>query len=480
MSIRARLVLCFSFVVLTGFYVLVEWILDDVRPRYLETTEESLVDTATLLSAVIEEDLKGEKVDTEGLRRIFERVGQTQISAKIYDVVKTRVDLRVYVTDSDGIVIFDSNGGRDEGRDYSQWNDVHRTLRGEYGARATRVVPDDPSTSILHVASPLENSGELIGVVTVSKPTRSANLFIRGAQRKIVIATSMAGIAIVVLGGLTSVWLTGPIRALTQYARAIRDGKRVPLPEMGRSDLAVMGSAMEEMQSALENKEYVEHYVQTLTHELKSPVSAIQGAAELLEEDMPEDRRRQFVSNLQLEADRLTRIIDRMLLLSSLESRKALRDVGPVDLGSLAREVAASLEPARAAKQLAFEWDSSSVPPVLGERFLLRHAIANLLQNAVDFTPPGGRIYVSLSKDDRQAMLRVRDTGPGIPDFAQERVFERFYSLPRPDTGQKSSGLGLPFVKEVGDLHGGSASFSPGPGGGAEFTLRIPLKSTQA
>ncbi len=480
MSIRARLVLCFSFVVLTGFYVLVEWILDDVRPRYLETTEESLVDTATLLSAVIEEDLKGEKVDTEGLRRIFERVGQTQISAKIYDVVKTRVDLRVYVTDSDGIVIFDSNGGRDEGRDYSQWNDVHRTLRGQYGARATRVVPDDPSTSILHVASPLENSGELIGVVTVSKPTRSANLFIRGAQKKIVIATSMAGIAIVVLGGLTSVWLTGPIRALTQYARAIRDGKRVPLPEMGRSDLAVMGSAMEEMQSALENKEYVEHYVQTLTHELKSPVSAIQGAAELLEEDMPEDRRRQFVSNLQLEADRLTRIIDRMLLLSSLESRKALRDVEPVDLGSLAREVAASLEPARAAKQLAFEWDSSSVPPVLGERFLLRHAIANLLQNAVDFTPPGGRIYVSLSKDDRQAMLRVRDTGPGIPDFAQERVFERFYSLPRPDTGQKSSGLGLPFVKEVGDLHGGSASFSPGPGGGAEFTLRIPLKSTQA
>lgn len=290
----------------------------------------------------------------------------------------------------------------------------------------------------------------------------------------------MAGIAIVVLGGLTSVWLTGPIRALTQYARAIRDGKRVPLPEMGRSDLAVMGSAMEEMQSALENKEYVEHYVQTLTHELKSPVSAIQGAAELLEEDMPEDRRRQFVSNLQLEADRLTRIIDRMLLLSSLESRKALRDVEPVDLGSLAREVAASLEPARAAKQLAFEWDSSSVPPVLGERFLLRHAIANLLQNAVDFTPPGGRIYVSLSKDDRQAMLRVRDTGPGIPDFAQERVFERFYSLPRPDTGQKSSGLGLPFVKEVGNLHGGSASFSPGPGGGAEFTLRIPLKSTQA
>lgn len=480
MSIRARLVLCFSFVVLTGFYVLVEWILDDVRPRYLETTEESLVDTATLLSAVIEEGLNGEKVDRESLRRIFGRVGQAQISARIYDLVKTRVDLRVYVTDREGMVLFDSDGGRDEGKDYSQWNDVYRTLRGQYGARATRLVPDDPSTSILHVASPLESSGELIGVVTVSKPTRSANLFIRGAQRKIVVATSVAGIAIVVLGGLTSVWLTGPIRALTKYARAIRDGKRVPLPELGRSDLAVMGSAMEEMQSALENKEYVEQYVQTLTHELKSPVSAIRGAAELLEEDMPEGRRRQFVSNLQVEADRLTRIIDRMLLLSSLESRKALRDVEPVDLDGLAREVAASLEPARAAKQLAFEWDLSPVPPVLGERFLLRHAMTNLLQNAVDFTPPGGRITISLASDDMQAVLRVRDSGPGVPDYAQERVFERFYSLPRPDTGQKSSGLGLPFVKEVADLHGGSASFSPRPGGGAEFMLRVPLKSAQA
>lgn len=480
MSIRARLILCFSFVVLAGFYVLVEWIMDDVRPRYLETTEESLVDTATLLSAVIEEGLKSEKVDAESLRRIFLRVEQTQISAEIYDVVKTGVDLRVYVTDREGIVRFDSDGGRDEGKDYSQWNDVYRTLRGQYGARATRLVPDDPATSILHVASPLENSGELVGVVTVSKPIHSANLFIRGAQRKILVATSIAGIAIVILGGLTSVWLTRPIRALTQYARAVRDGERAALPALGRNDLGVMGSAMEEMQSALENKEYVEQYVQTLTHELKSPVSAIRGAAELLEEDMPEERRRQFVSNLQVEAGRLARIIDRMLPLSALESRKVLRDVEPIDLDGLAREVAASLEPARAAKQLAFEWDFLPVPPVLGERFLLRHAMTNLLQNAVDFTPTGGRITISLVSDDMHAILGVRDNGPGVPEYAQERVFERFYSLPRPDTGQKSSGLGLPFVKEVADLHDGSASFSPGPGGGAEFLLRIPFKPVRA
>ena len=480
MSIRARLVLCFSFVVLAGFYVLIEWILDDVRPRYLETTEESLVDTATLLSAVIEEGLKKEKVDAESLRRIFRRVGQTQISAEIYDVVKTRVDLRVYVTDREGIVIFDSDAGRDEGKDYSQWNDVYRTLRGQYGARATRLVPDDPSTSILHVASPLESSGELVGVVTVSKPTRSANLFIRGAQRKILVATSIAAIAIVILGGLTSVWLTRPIRALTQYARAVRDGERAALPELGRNDLGMMGSAMEEMQSALENKEYVEQYVQTLTHELKSPVSAIRGAAELLEEEMPEERRRQFVSNLQVEADRLSRIIDRMLLLSSLESRKVLRDVEPIDLDGLAREVAASLEPARAAKKLAFRLDFLPVPPVLGERFLLRHAMTNLLQNAVNFTPTGGRITISLVSDDMHVILGVRDNGPGVPEYAQERVFERFYSLPRPDTGQKSSGLGLPFVKEVADLHDGSTSFSPGPGGGAEFILRIPFKPVRA
>jgi len=109
-----------------------------------------------------------------------------------------------------------------------------------------------------------------------------------------------------------------------------------------------------------------------------------------------------------------------------------------------------------------------------GDAFLLRQAIDNLVENASDFAPADSAIEIEAGIDGGQVAIRVADRGPGIPDYARERVFERFYSLPRPDGGNRSSGLGLCFVAEVADLHGGSATLDNRDGGGAIATLRIP------
>lgn len=95
------------------------------------------------------------------------------------------------------------------------------------------------------------------------------------------------------------------------------------------------------------------------------------------------------------------------------------------------------------------------------------------MHNAVEHTPPGGSVRVTLRADDR-AMVTVDDTGPGVPAYAVERVFERFYSLPRPDTGRKSSGLGLSIVREIARLHGGEVTLENRAGGGARATLVFP------
>ena len=92
---------------------------------------------------------------------------------------------------------------------------------------------------------------------------------------------------------------------------------------------------------------------------------------------------------------------------------------------------------------------------VRGERFLLEAAVQNLLQNAIEFSPPAGALGLELAEASGKISFRVRDEGPGIPDYALPRIFDRFYSLPRPDTGRKSSGLGLSFVRAVARLHGG-------------------------
>ena len=126
-----------------GFYQLVDWIREDLRPRYLETMEESMVDTATLLASLISEKSQRDGIHTDDLRLAFDHAQKRRFAAQIFEVTKTQVNMRVYVTDRNGIVLFDSNHGNDEGKDYSRWNDVYRTLRGEYGARATRLIRDE-------------------------------------------------------------------------------------------------------------------------------------------------------------------------------------------------------------------------------------------------------------------------------------------------------------------------------------------------
>ena len=110
-----------------------------------------------------------------------------------------------------------------------------------------------------------------------------------------------------------------------------------------------------------------------------------------------------------------------------------------------------------------------------GDAFLLRQALSNLLDNAIAFSAPGGRIVLSVQRQQQNWRIAVRDNGPGVPEYAQEQDIERFYSLARPGTGQRSSGLGLPFVAEVARLHGGVAQLGNHPDGGAEARLLLPV-----
>ncbi len=475
MSLRARILLGFVVVIAAGFYYLVDWILDDLRPRYLEAVEETMVDMATVLAGLLSARVEDGSIPVEDFRAGLDLARRRHFEARIYELVKSHVDVRVTVTDDRGVVLFDSDGGRDEGKDYSRWNDVLRTLRGGYGARSTRVDPDDPVTSILHVASPVTAGGRTVGVLTVAKPTDTLHLFLWAARRKIAVAGAIAAGAVLLLGAAITIWFTRPIRRLTRYAEAIRDGKREPLPRLGRNEIGTMGRAMEGMREALARKDEVERYVQTLTHEVKGPLSAIRGAAELLAEEMPPERRARFLGNIRDEAGRIQRVVDRLLALSALEARQGLRDAAPLDLAALAAEAADRLAPAFASKGVRLVRDLPSPVPVRGERDLLFQAAENLLQNAVDFTPAGGVVTLAAAAGEGGgATLAVSDSGTGVPDYALARVFEKFFSLARPDTGRKSSGLGLSVVREVADLHGGEARLENRPEGGTRAALRLP------
>jgi two-component system sensor histidine kinase CreC len=237
-----------------------------------------------------------------------------------------------------------------------------------------------------------------------------------------------------------------------------------------------MAMAFEKMREALEGKKYAEQYVQTLTHELKSPLSAISGAAELMHEEMPPETRARFLANIRTEAGRIQDIVDRMLELSALENQNMLQKVESVSFGTLVRTVLESKEPLFARKELAVELQMSDDITLKGDSFLLHQAVSNLVQNAIDFSPARGRLEISARLSGKELEFTVDDEGPGIPESILNRVFDRFFSLQRPDTGKKSTGLGLNFVKEVCLLHGGDVSLENRREKGLRATMKLPIQ----
>lgn len=477
MSIRLRILISYLVIIGAGFFYLVRKLADpeEIKPRYMESVEEPMVDTAHVLAAFLETEIREGRLDAGRFRDAYQRSSTRQFVAQIYSKTKTALDLHVYVTDDRGMVVFDSRDGRAEGQDYSQWRDVHLTLRGKYGARSTKEDPADPASSVLYVAAPIMNGETIAGVITVSKPQRSMATFMEETRRRIVQRGLIAGAAVVLVGSVFATWLTHPIQRLNEYARALRDGRRVALPKLGASEIATLGRTIEDLRDALEGRKYVENYVQVLTHEIKSPVAAIRGAAELLREPMSRDDREKFLGNIQAETLRLQEIVDRLLLLSAVEAKKTLDERKPVCLAAILGKAVESVRSQTGAKQIELRVSVAGDPcEVEGDAFLLEKAIVNLLQNAIAFSPAGGLVTVTLRRQGGACILSVTDNGPGVPNYALTRVFDRFFSLPRPDTGKKSSGLGLAFVREVALLHQGAVNLENAPEGGAVATLDLP------
>ena len=453
--------------------------LGDIDPRYRESAEDSLVDTAQLMAALVEQASRGSNLRVDPLEPVFRSLYAKHFSADIYGIEKTRVELRMTVVDRRGTVLFDSRGLA-LGADHSQWHDIFLALRGQYGARTTADVPGDTRTSVMYVAAPVHDQrdpAEIIGAVSVGKPVQSFGQFVEAARKKTLQLGATSVVAVLLLVVILSVWLVRPFGVIADYVRYVREQRSISLPRLGRRAVGAIGAAYDEMRDALAGRNYVADYVQTLTHEVKGPLSAIRGAAELLQEPaMADADRSRFVGNIARETQRIQELVDRMMELTALESRKSLDRAAPVALRPLCHEVAASAAPAALARGLGIDvLPGGAEPTVLGDAFLLQRSLANLVDNALDFSPASGRVTIELVPHRRTCDIVVRDAGPGIPDYAEGKVFEKFYSLARPATKKKSTGLGLSFVKEIAELHRGRATLKNAPDGGAVATLSLPL-----
>ncbi|HWI37272.1 MAG TPA: ATP-binding protein [Burkholderiales bacterium] len=261
------------------------------------------------------------------------------------------------------------------------------------------------------------------------------------------------------------------LRPLVEMAGAIRRRAPTsldPLPESKVPEVAPMtrelNALLERLRLALQTQR---RFTADAAHELRSPLTALQMQLDLVERAATPQAAREAIAALRGAIRRAARLVDQLLTMARLDPDAAAETFVPVDLAAVAAAVAADHEPLAEAKRVELRLGELHPATVGGQPSALHALVRNLVDNAVRYTPPGGRVTVAV----RGTTLEVEDTGPGIPAAERDRVLDRFYRVP--GSGAEGSGLGLAIVRQVAQAHGAELSLSEGAGGRG---LRVRLR----
>jgi two-component system sensor histidine kinase ChvG len=374
-----------------------------------------------------------------------------------------------------------------QGQEASDYAEVERALNGASNAVARR---DGSGGLVISVAVPLQRYRQVLAALMLSKDGEEVEAAVRDRRGDILVVFAVALAVTVLLSAYLTGTIARPIRRLAEAADQVRRSKnrQVALPDLShrRDEIGDLSGALREMTEALWNRmDAIERFAADVSHEIKNPLTSVRSAVETvtLIEDPAQQKR--LMGIILDDVQRLDRLISDISNASRLDAELSRAETEPVDLRRLLRAVfdsyAASEKP---------EWPSFDihVPEgdkplmVLGIEGRLGQVIRNLITNAISFSPPGGRVTLSLESDGGSARVIVDDQGPGIPEGKLEAIFDRFYSE-RP-SGEKfgtHSGLGLSISKQIVEAHGGRlwAQNRVGEDGkisGARFVVRLPLE----
>ena len=455
MPIFLRIWLLFTILLVCGGMLLVKQFQEQITPNTRKIMEDILADNANVISALIARDVANGHVKSKAFDERMQTVMERELSGKIWSIDKTAVQQRMYITDAKGIVLYDSLG-KFVGEDFSQWNDVYLTLRGRYGARSSMDAANTQTKlSVMYVAAPIVYKGELIGVVSLGKPNTSIEPFLALAEQEMWQLGMWYLFIGWILGGILSWWLSHNINQVRRFALALAPTSQRPKFYLSK-ELTDLTEAIANMRIQLEDQAYVEHYVSTLTHELKSPLAGIRAGAELLQDPLPLEDQQYFAGNLVAQADKLHLLIERMLLLMRLEKSQLSTKQEHIDMASLLESIVKQRQNMAQSKNVNIALSGVLKTDLQGDVFWLEQAIGNVLDNALDFCDENSDINIKGENIGKDWVLSISNQGPQVDAFALEKVFDRYFSLAR-SSGNRGTGIGLTLVQEVMQRHQGQA-----------------------
>lgn len=369
--------------------------------------------------------------------------------------------------------------------DSSHGRDIAEVRQAFEGTIANAVNLDRKGKTIVSVAVPVQQARMVRGVLLLSTIGDDIDSVIRAERMTLVRIFGMAAAIMIVVSALFAGTIVGPIRRLSSAADRVRRGvkTREEIPDFtARSDeIGDLSRALRDMTRALYDRiESIESFAADVAHELKNPLTSLRSAVETWPLAKSDEARARLVDVIQHDVKRLDRLISDISNASRLDAEMARIDVAPVDLVQLCEtviDVANGVSSPRAVTvrlmQVGEGADRKSLH-VLGQDMRLGQVLTNLIENAKSFSPDGGEVRVSLLRMEEEIGITVEDDGPGIPEHALEKIFQRFYT-DRPNQGfGQNSGLGLSISRQIVLAHRGRIWAENRPSGGAKFIIRLP------
>lgn len=382
---------------------------------------------------------------------------------------------RVLVTDATARILFDSSTLDNRQGDYALMDEVLGALRGkdefrsEYRGGAFRS----------RVAVPMTYHGATLGAVYLYEyDTEQAGLMLSVQSNLRYISIMICLVAIVLVVVLAKA-LTRNTSLLLGGIRRVREGEyNHRLEPRGQDEMARLASEFNELTDRLRTTEEVRRrFVSDASHELKTPLASIRLLTDsiLQNPDVDPETVREFMEDIGEETDRLTRISERLLTLTRLDAAPARERVS-VDVGAVVERVAHMLQPLADAVNVELICDLQPGCLILCTQDDLYQVVFNLVENAIKYNLPHGRVTVTVQSRSDEVILNVSDTGVGIPEEDRPKIFDRFYRVDKARSrAAGGTGLGLAIVSETVKQHGGTIAVSPNENGvGSQFEVRFP------
>ncbi len=404
-----------------------------------------------------------------GLDRLTEENVTTAMS-----VVEETGLSRILVTDSAGRVLYDTRETGANVGDYALYTEIVQALMGEDAFSCTYKGAAFRSRA----SSPVLYQNQIIGAVYAYEYDTEQAALLADLQSNLLRLSGIVGVVVLLLSLILSKALTLKISLLLTAIREVREGAYSHRAEIkGRDEIAQIGHEFNSLTDRLQSTENVRRrFVSDASHELKTPLAAIRLLSDsiLQTDNIDPETTREFVSDIGREAERLGRITEDLLRLTRLDSG-VLEPGTVVDVLPVLEQAMRMMSLVAQEKGVDLTYSASEGCTVLATKDEIHQVIYNLTDNAVKYTPPGGAVQVSLSRESGEVVLTVADNGVGIPEADLPRIFERFYRVDKARSREAGgTGLGLSIVSDTVKRRGGTVEAANRTGGGSVFTVRWP------